>query len=385
MNIAIVIPCYNRTASLQRLLDSLQEAYYGEDKVDLIFSIDFSGTHDVERLARAFEWRVGEKKLVLHSTNIGLKRNILSCGDFTENYDAVIVLEDDLYVAKDFYNYAKQAALYYESNDRIGGVSLFGYAFAEIGYYTFYPFKDEKDNYFMQWPSSWGQLWTRNQWKGFRKWLALDKDITMINIPTSVKEWTFSWKKFYVAYLVDTDKYFVYPYVSFTNEFGTAGIHYMGRSNTNTVNLFMGKDVAYNFRDFSPQSMFNYDVFFELHDCQLSIGGVSYKVCFDTYANKEANNLTAEYVFTSRVQPKAIKTFGHSHIPFEYNLLKNVDGDFFYLVRKEYFVETGFELEKKVTMRMQLSGREMLKLVSKKVENKFIKMILGKKLLRNRG
>ena len=95
MNIGIVIPCYNRTQPLKRLLCSLYEAYYQKDKVDLIFSIDNSGTDNVQKVAEAFSWPFGEKKLILHHTNIGLKDNILACGDLVEIYDAVIVLEDD--------------------------------------------------------------------------------------------------------------------------------------------------------------------------------------------------------------------------------------------------------------------------------------------------
>lgn len=87
------------------------------------------------------------KKIILHPSNIGLKQNILSCGDLVDEYDAVIVLEDDLYVAKDFYNYAKQAAYYYLNNDNIAGISLFSYKYTEIGFYQFYPFQDNYDTF----------------------------------------------------------------------------------------------------------------------------------------------------------------------------------------------------------------------------------------------
>ena len=39
MNIGIVIPCYNRVDSLNRLLVSLEGANYLGEEVDLIFSI----------------------------------------------------------------------------------------------------------------------------------------------------------------------------------------------------------------------------------------------------------------------------------------------------------------------------------------------------------
>lgn len=375
MDIAIVIPCYNRTQSLQRLLCSLQKAYYQHDKVDLIFSIDNSGTDGVQKMAEAFSWDFGEKKLILHPTNIGLKNNILACGDLVEIYDAVIVLEDDLYVAKDFYNYAKQAALYYMEDTDIAGISLFSYGYAEIGYFQFYPFRDEKDTFFIQWPSSWGQLWTRRQWKSFRLWLSGHKDITQINIPAVVKKWTHSWKKYFIAYMVDMNKYFVYPYVSFTNEFGTAGVHYQGQNNVNTVDLFMGNNIEYRFRDFHEGSLFSYDCFFQLGDRKIQIGGLEYDVCFDLYSNKECQNLTSAYVVTSREQSNPVHTFGYTHIPFECNVLQDDTGDFFYLVKREEFVENKLDIDKKIALRMKLTTRDMIKKIRVQVKKKLIRIL----------
>lgn len=377
MNIGIVIPCYNRTQPLQRLLFSLQEAYYQNDKVDLIFSIDNSGTNDVLEVAEAFYWNFGEKKLILHDINIGLKNNILACGDLVDIYDAVIVLEDDLYVAKDFYHFAKQAALYYVGNSNIAGISLFSYRYAEIGYFQFYPFRDEKDTFFIQWPSSWGQLWTRKQWRSFRGWLGNNKDISQINIPVEVKEWTHSWKKFFIAYMVDMNKFFVYPYVSFTNEFGTAGIHYEGKEAVNTVDLFMGVNIEYRFRDFEAGSLFKYDCFFQAVDRIIKIDKINYNVCFDLYSNKEVQNLTAAYVLTSRRQSSPIYTFGHLHIPFEYNILRDVVGDFFYLVKREKFIKGEFGVDKKIVLRMRLSTIDMLKNVGAKIKKRFIGYLLN--------
>ena len=375
MNIAIVIPCYNRAQSLQRLLHSLQEACYQNDKVDLIFSIDHSGTDCVQKVAESFSWHFGEKKLILHQTNIGLKNNILACGDLVEIYEAVIVLEDDLYVAKDFYHFAKQAALYYVNDSHIAGISLFSYRYAEMGYFLFYPFHDEKDTFFIQWPSSWGQLWTRGQWRNFRKWLARNRDITRLNIPAAVKAWEHSWKKYFIAYMVDADKYFVYPYVAFTNEFGTAGIHYRGQENVNTVDLFMGVDVGYGFRDFEEESLFRYDCFFQLADRVVQIDDVDYNMCFDLYSNKELKNLTSDYVVTSRNQPNPVHTLGHTHIPFECNILQGVAGDFFYLVKREEFIESRLDVNKKITLRMPLSTKDMLRRVRTQVRKKFMRYL----------
>lgn len=192
MKIAIVIPSFNRPQALQRLLNSLYNARYSED-VDLIFSIDFSGNDDVKIVAEKCMWRFGNKKIICHKNNLGLRQNILFCGDLTSEYDAIILLEDDLVVSPSFFTYAIKAASFYDNNDKIAGISLYSYSVCEIGNFRFYPFLDEYDTYFIQWPSSWGQLWTRKQWISFREWQKLGKNLVTLDIPDEVKyDWSHS-------------------------------------------------------------------------------------------------------------------------------------------------------------------------------------------------
>ncbi len=49
----------------------------------------------------------------------------LQCGDLTEKYDAVVVLEDDLVVAEGFMQYVVAAVEAYKNNDEIAGISLY--------------------------------------------------------------------------------------------------------------------------------------------------------------------------------------------------------------------------------------------------------------------
>lgn len=374
MRIGIVIPCYNRVASLQRLLASLLEANYGNSQVDLVFSIDYSGSNEVELAVKSFIWSFGQKRLFVHSKNIGLKQNILFCGDLVNDYDAVLILEDDLYVAKDFYNYAKQAVLYYLNDDNIAGISLFSYKYTEVGFYQFYPFQDNCDTFFIQWPSSWGQLWTKRQWHSFRRWLSLNKSLEDINIPTSVKQWTHSWKKYYIAYMVDMDKYFVYPYVSFTNDFGDSGIHHASQSNLCTTSLFFGVNRNYVFRKFEKNSIYVYDCFFQLTKRILQLSDRKYEICFDLYATKETHNINANYVITSSNVERSLLSFSSIHIPFEYNILKNEAGDFFHLISKTEYKEQNLPIVKKDMLRMKMSAFDMIKYLCYKMWKKIPKL-----------
>lgn len=99
----MVAIAYNRVNSLKRLLNSLQKAYYDEDvNVPLIISIDKSDTEDVLRLANEFHWNHGDKRVLSHAENLGLKAHVLSQGKLLEEFDAIVVLEDDVVVARDF-------------------------------------------------------------------------------------------------------------------------------------------------------------------------------------------------------------------------------------------------------------------------------------------
>lgn len=212
-NIAIVTVAYNRVKSLSRLLNSLLCADI--DNAPLIISIDKSNTNEVERYANDFIWPYGEKKVITHKENLGLRKHILSIGQLLDYYDAVIVLEDDIIVAPGFYKFAVAATKFYCNDNNIAGISLYNYPF---NYQTFEPFdalKSEYDVYFMQIAMSWGQVWMRDSWRRFYNWYEQTKHnkLACINNIYCFKEWgEKSWLKYHIAYCIDQNKYFVYPY-----------------------------------------------------------------------------------------------------------------------------------------------------------------------------
>ena len=100
-SITIVVVTYNRANSLDRLLNSLNNVNYLDDKVNLYISIDKENTDkhkEVVKIAQEFKWKYGEKILNIEETNLGLKEHILKCGNLTNIYENVIVLEDDIVV-----------------------------------------------------------------------------------------------------------------------------------------------------------------------------------------------------------------------------------------------------------------------------------------------
>ena len=122
--IAVIVVGYNRPDSLGRILGSLKLAEYGGEQVPLVISIDHSGNEEVIRIAEEFSWPYGTKRVIAHKKRLGLRRHIISCGDLTGEYGAVMILEDDLYVSPDFYRYASQTLERYGEDFRIAGISL---------------------------------------------------------------------------------------------------------------------------------------------------------------------------------------------------------------------------------------------------------------------
>lgn len=366
-DIAIVIPCYNRPRVLARLLNSIYQAYLTDFSIDIVFSIDYSGNDDVYKIVDSFNWEAGKKKVIKHSQNIGLEKNIIFCGDLTSEYDAVIVLEDDLVVAKDFLNYAFQAYDYYVNEPNIAGISLYKYEYCEFGQQRFYPMELGFDTYFVQWPSSWGQMWTKMQWKSFKRWYLINnQDISSFNIPDAAKSWLCSWKKYYAAYLVDTNKYFVYPFFSFTNMFPTVGVHFskkMKLLNTETVSLYQGVGGKYNFLKWEDCSFF-YDCYFELKSIWVDLNGHMVEADMDLYGSKFKKNIEKKYVISSLEISNAqkLKSWGGDNIPFELNVLQDCVGNFFYMYNSYDYKKLSLKPNKKLFLRVRLSNVDRLKL-----------------------
>tara|TARA_B110001469_G_C9631809_1_gene316140 strand:- start:1165 stop:2334 length:1170 start_codon:yes stop_codon:yes gene_type:complete len=333
---AVIIPCYNRGASLQRLLNSLLTADYGavRGQVTLVFSIDGGGSDDVIRIAESFDWTHGEKRIIQHAQNIGLRQNIISCGDLSEQYGAVVVLEDDLVVSPGFYLYATKAGQFYYEEDRIGQISLYAYEYTELGVFRFMPCEDGNDVYFMQWASSWGQLWTSRQWQSFRSWLEqIDSDtLNKISMPEYVKGWpATSWKKYFIGYLVDTNRYAAYPRVGYATCFGDAGAN-RPASMLPIVNspLAFQAPKSFRFVHFS-ESYVCYDSFFEPEKCMIDILSpelASYDYEVDLHGVKPLERLSCEYLLSVRDNSSALSSFSWNVRPMGMQLIPSAgEGD----------------------------------------------------------
>jgi len=328
LKVAIVVIAFKRHLSLQRLLSSIEEAEV-DGKVDLIISLEGNSSKEVVDFANAFSSSKFNKKLIKHKEQLGLRRHVISCGDIVNDYDGIIILEDDLLVDKYFYLFAVKALSFYKDTESIAGVALYSHEYNEFANLPFRPMNNGYDTYPIQVPCSWGQCWSRKQWNGFKNWY-LDKTKEsldqIVGLPEQVKAWPeSSWKKYFHGYMVEHDLYFMYPYVSLsTNCSDAGGTHIASESSLHQVCLPAQKRPRPNFSFCSDDfTEVRYDAYFEPNGDYIyrivGIGKENITVDFQGIKTKEVV-FQKEFCITSREVINSQHFFPLRYKPVEFNL-----------------------------------------------------------------
>jgi len=331
---AVIIPAYSRPGALRRLLQSVQNAHFPHD-IDLIISLDGGANPAVRACAQDFTFRSGSIEIVEREENLGLREHILWCGDQSERYGSVIILEDDLLADPWFYYYAVHALSAHRVMSDIAGIALYAPHFNEYAQLPFEPLCNGLSAYWMQVPCSWGQAWHAQQWREFRDWYH-QVDDALVNadpaIPARVRSWpSSSWKKYFAAYLTATNKYFVYPYRSLTTNCNDAGgTHERLSSDIHQVAL---QDPT---RDFVEptfparlQDAVTYDAFMEAQlNVDLEVLSITQgSLAVDLYASKPRELLAAyDYCLTTRPVRSALRYFPLCFRPLEMNIITGDGG-----------------------------------------------------------
>lgn len=335
---AIVVVAYNRLHSLQRLLYSLSRAICPED-TKLIISIDHSeGNTAIVDCAYQFEWDAGDKEVIVHPSNLGLRKHILSCGDLSEKYGSVIILEDDLYVSPFFFDYVVQALDFYSDDENISGIGLFNYRHTEkVSSEPFVPVADAGDVYFVQYACSWGQAWTKRQWTEFRIWHETNPDLVKIpGMPENVIRWPErSWKKYFIGYMVLHNKFFVQPRVSLTANFDDIGSNRtLSTYEVQSVLLIEQKEFKFKYL---KESVAVYDSHFEImpdkiKNTHMILSGYDFAV--DLYGYKNPGKIKESFLLTTKKSRNKIHGYARELKPHEMNIFFNIHGDEIVLCRK---------------------------------------------------
>lgn len=329
--LAIVAVGYNRLGSMRRLLSSLNSACYKEDDVPLVISIDASGDEELYEYVRSFNWLHGEKYVNIQEERLGLKKHILQCGDLTRFFKGVILLEDDLYVARDFYSYASSAIDYYDKEERVAGVSL--YLNAMNGYVgiPFHPEVKEGDCFAWQTVSSWGEVWSRRMWEGFRCWLNNWKeDFSSLQMVDDIKKWTRAWSKYFYAYIISNDLYFIYPYISYTTNFADGGGEHGDGGDASVQVVFPSVHEVFRYAPFD--NLVKYDVYGQNTSLYETLHLSKEDLSLDLNGLRTRDGVVKKYCLSTLELPfKVIKSFDLQLRPIELNVKNNVLGRGIYL------------------------------------------------------
>jgi hypothetical protein len=331
--IAIVVIGYNRKNSIERLLGSIQKAEYNGENVPLVISLDASNNNDIKEYAKSFNWPFGEKYVRIYKEKMGLKNHIFACGDLTEIFRAVIILEDDLYVSTVFYDYILQALKVYENNFKVSGISLYMNETNDFIKLPYNYLKDGSDVVACQTVVSWGQCWSKQMWLGFRIWLSSkmnDEDCFQnLDMPDCIQTWGNAWSKYYFAYNVSTDKYYIVPTnSSLSTNFSEKGAHESATSSNLQVNLQFSKR-NYIMPDYD--CLIKYDIYGIYIGLYGILGFKTDELCIDLWGTN-LNKKGKKYILSPLGYPyKIIKSYGLKLKPIEMNVINNISGQGLFL------------------------------------------------------
>lgn len=336
---AIILITFNKSEALLNSFNNLMKVDFLGDKVDLIVSVDYSGTDDVENTAKALSWPYGNLIIRTFDERQGLKAHVLHCFEYAEKYEAIFLLEDDIYCSEAMYAYGMGAARFYDKDPNIAGISLYNFQGNWQNWsIRFEPYNIGYDSYFVRLAQSWGEVVTTRQWKAFKKWFDKNQEFVKDekNVP-SINKWPdSSWLKYFDRYCFLNNKFFVYPYVSVVTNCNGVGIH-----NVKTVNDFQvelqGKKTEYNFQPFDPENSLTicYDEYFDPLWIDKYIDINMEEVTIDLWCTKPKNSYK-QYVLTAGYYGKQfIKSWSLSLHPIELSLINNIQGEGIYLYESE--------------------------------------------------
>ena len=218
----------------------------------------------------------------------------------------------------------------YSTDNRIAQISLYrNEIVGQVGL-PFILMPSSSDVFLMQAVSTWGECWTYSMWQGFREWLQYfdEKRIDFLDMPETYKRWTKAWSKYYNAYLLDTNKYVIYPYTSLTTNFNEAGEH-ASASNSIVQVVLQQSDMEYRMENYDL--LVKYDIFRNNQNIYDWIKIPREDVLLDIYGYHEIKD-GYKYLLTSKKYPfKAVKAYAAKLTPIELNLKYDITGSGVYL------------------------------------------------------
>eukprot|EP01018_Ginkgo_biloba_P031332 Gb_01245 [translate_table: standard] len=215
MRISVNIITQNRPVSLQRLLNSLSNAYYLGDEITLSFNMDSKVDAETLKVVRNFNWPHGPKSLRRRIIQGGLIRAVSESWYPSSDDDFGLLLEDDIEVSPYYYLWIKYALLAYHYDPQISlpelnSIALYTPRLIEVvkerprwNATEFFKQLHPNSPYLHQLPCSWGALFFPKHWREFYMYMNTrfteDAKKNPVQIPRSrTNGWQASWKKFLI-------------------------------------------------------------------------------------------------------------------------------------------------------------------------------------------
>ena len=332
---AIVVAAHSRPDELERLTRSIQRADVPAG-TPLIISIDGgSEAHeDVRKVAHAIgvdtgssqgRWSQGPLAIVEHEP-LGLVEHFHRCGDLTSNHGSVILLEDDLLVGPNFYQWACAALAHGATDERIAGVSLAAPFHDGYRHLPFEPVVDGTDALFAQIPWYDGMAWTTEMWDRNRS--------TEVDPSTPIHR-SFDeldddeWFPDAIRYLAQTERFYVLPRHAHATNSGAVGAHFDARTDYFQVPLSLRAPADWRFAGLDD-SLAVYDDHMELEPdvvTRLVPELVGYDLTIDLLGTRDLAVSPTRHVLTTRQTAAAIHTWGSAMHPLIANVAADFPGD----------------------------------------------------------
>jgi len=172
----VAIFTFNRPEHTLNLLQSIVNSKFSKKTKFYIFSDNYKKKGDKKKVKQVrFILNSFKKKInisiIKYKKNKGLYNSVIyGVNKILKKFSKIIVLEDDLVIKKNFFNYMNKSLDYYKNNNKI--VQISGYS---------YPF-DYKTNsaYFLTLSSCWGWGIHKKNWVDFINFISKKGNITSV-------------------------------------------------------------------------------------------------------------------------------------------------------------------------------------------------------------
>ncbi|KAJ1306785.1 hypothetical protein OPQ81_007771 [Rhizoctonia solani] len=220
--IELAVITHDRPWSLRRLLNSVKQAHYFGDAVNMVINLEQTSDEETRQIAEEFT-------MGTTSGHVSVRHRIVYAGLMTAvveswyphgNHSYGVMLEDDVELSPLFYAWIKFCVLRYrygapaKDASQLYGISLYQPKVTELHTQGRRPFnardmfamaniEHPHTPYLSQVPCSWGAVYFPEHWREFKRYLSLRlsehiipaTDIIVPNLRSN--RWSRSWKKFF--------------------------------------------------------------------------------------------------------------------------------------------------------------------------------------------